>query len=61
MMLAADYNGGEAKDLVKALLKNGLVTLTCGENALRFVPPLILTEKQAREGLKILKDTLKKL
>lgn len=58
MMLAADYNGGEAKDLVKQLLKNGLITLTCGENALRFVPPLILTEKQAREGLAILRKTL---
>lgn len=59
MMLAADYNGGKAKDLVKDLLKAGLITLTCGENSLRFVPPLILTEKQAREGLKILKETLK--
>lgn len=59
MMLAADYNGGEAKDLVKDLLKAGLITLTCGDNALRFVPPLILTEKQAREGLAILSKTLK--
>jgi acetylornithine/N-succinyldiaminopimelate aminotransferase len=59
MMLAADYNGGEAKDLVKTLLKNGLITLTCGENALRFVPPLTLTEKEAREGLKIVRNTLK--
>lgn len=59
MMLAADYNGGQAKDLVKSLLKNGLITLTCGENALRFVPPLILTEKQAKEGLEILRKTLK--
>jgi len=58
MMLAADYNGGHAKDLVKDLLKNGLITLTCGDNALRFVPPLILTEKQAKEGLAILRKTL---
>lgn len=59
MMLAADYNGGEVKNLVKDLLKHGLITLTCGDNALRFVPPLILTEKQAREGLAILRKTLK--
>lgn len=58
MMIAADYNAGNAKDLVKACLKNGLLILTCGENALRFVPPLILTEKQAKEGLAILKKTL---
>lgn len=61
LMLAADYNGGQAKDLVKSLLKAGLITLTCGDNALRFVPPLILTEKQAREGLDILRKTLKAL
>jgi acetylornithine/N-succinyldiaminopimelate aminotransferase len=59
MMLAADFNGGKAKDLVKDLLKAGLITLTCGDNSLRFVPPLIITEKQAREGLAILKKTLK--
>lgn len=58
LMLAADYNGGPVKDFVKKLLKNGLVALSCGENSLRFVPPLILTEKQAREGLSIIKKTL---
>lgn len=58
MMIAADYNAGNAKDLIKSCLKNGLLILTCGENALRFVPPLILTEKQAKEGLAILKKTL---
>lgn len=58
MMLAADYNGGPVKDFVKMLLKNGLIALSCGENSLRFVPPLILTEKQAKEGLGILRKTL---
>lgn len=59
MMLAADYNGGLAKDLVKNLLKKGLITLTCGENALRVIPPLVLTEKEAKQGLAILRETLK--
>lgn len=58
MMIAADYNGGSAKDFVKACLKNGLLTLTCGENSLRLVPPLILTPAQAKEGLAIIKSTL---
>ncbi len=61
MMLAADYNGGPVKDFVKLLLKNGLIALSCGENALRLVPPLILTEKQAKEGLSILKKTLEQI
>lgn len=58
LMIAADYNGGPVKDFVKKLLKNGLIALSCGDNSLRFVPPLILTEKQAKEGLSILKQTL---
>lgn len=58
LMLAANYNGGEIKDFIKVLLKNSLVALSCGENSLRLVPPLILTEKQAREGLLILRKTL---
>ncbi len=58
MMIAADYNGGPVKDFVKMLLKNGLIALSCGENSLRLVPPLILTEKQAKEGLALLKKTL---
>lgn len=58
MMLAADYNGGEVKPFIKALLKNGLIALSCGDNSLRLVPPLILTEKQAKEGMAIIKKTL---
>ncbi len=58
MMLAADYNGGPVKDFIKVLLKNGLVVLSCGDNSFRFVPPLILTPKQAKEGLSIIKSTL---
>lgn len=58
LMIAADYNGGAVKDFIKDLLKGGLVALSCGENALRLVPPLILTKKQAEEGLAIIKKTL---
>lgn len=58
MMLAANYHGGAVKDLIKTLLQNGLVVLSCGENSLRLVPPLILTEKQADEGLSILKKVI---
>ncbi|PZO86442.1 MAG: aspartate aminotransferase family protein [Micavibrio aeruginosavorus] len=58
LMLAANYNGGPVKDFVKKLLKNGLIALSCGENSLRLVPPLILTPKEAKEGLAILRETL---
>jgi len=58
LMLAANFNAGEVKPFTKKLLKNGLIALSCGENSLRIVPPLILTQKQADEGLKILRLTL---
>jgi acetylornithine/succinyldiaminopimelate/putrescine aminotransferase len=58
LMLAANFNAGEVKPFIKKLLKNGLIALSCGENSLRIVPPLILTKKQADEGLKILRLTL---
>lgn len=58
MMIAADFNGGEVKGFVKQCLKKGLIILACGENSIRLVPPLILSEKQAREGLSIIKKTL---
>ncbi len=60
-MIGANYNGGDVKDFVKMLLKNGLVALSCGDNSLRIVPPLILTKKQAKEGLAIIRKTLEQV
>lgn len=58
MMIAADYEGGNVKDIVKACLKEGLIVLSCGKNSLRIVPPLILTAKEAKKGLSILQKVL---
>lgn len=58
MMLAADYEGGNVKDLIKACLKEGLIVLSCGNNSLRIVPPLTLTPKEAKKGLAILETVL---
>lgn len=58
MMLAADYDGGNVKDLVKECLKAGLIVLSCGKNSLRIVPPLILTPREAKKGLAILATVL---
>jgi acetylornithine/N-succinyldiaminopimelate aminotransferase len=51
LMLAADYHGGAVKDLCKAALKHGLVILSCGENSIRIVPPLIFTSAHAAEAI----------
>lgn len=37
---------------------NGLVSKPIGANALRFSPPLIITEAQMREGIDIIVKTI---
>lgn len=47
-----------AADVEKKLLAAGLCTSTAGANTLRMVPPLLITDKEINEGLKILKSVL---
>jgi len=43
--------------LEKAFHK-GLLLLGCGENTVRFMPPLIVTQEQAQVAVEILDETL---
>lgn len=47
-------NSVEAGEIMHSALEHGLVIGTAGENALRFVPPLIVTEDQIAELLNTL-------
>ncbi|MFN4306903.1 aspartate aminotransferase family protein [Sulfurihydrogenibium azorense] len=47
-----------AKEVMKKTLEKGLIVGTAGENTLRFVPPLIITEKEVDEAVDILKEVL---
>jgi len=47
-----------AKEVMKKSLEKGLILGTAGENTLRFVPPLIITEKEVDETVRILKEVL---
>ncbi len=58
LMIAADYTLGKSKELIMELLQNGLVALSCGENSLRFVPPLTITRKEVDEAIDILRNTI---
>jgi acetylornithine aminotransferase len=40
--------------VVTAARERGLLIITCGTNTLRFVPPLIITEKEIEQGMEIL-------
>ncbi len=54
-----------AKELVdpvlKAAFERGLLLLGCGESAIRFAPPLIVTEEEADVAVGILDEALKTL
>ncbi len=48
----------KASDVAKKCLDRGLIVGTAGENTLRFVPPLIITQQQIEEGVRILTAVL---
>ena len=54
LLLAMGLTDNIAEDLVLACLKEGLLVNPVKPNALRFMPPLIITEKDIDEALSIL-------
>jgi 4-aminobutyrate aminotransferase len=48
-----------ANDIVNACFERGLLLLTCGENSIRFSPPLVITAEQTDCALTIFEDALK--
>ena len=44
--------------IVTAARERGLLVITCGENTLRFVPPLTISEEEIWEGLGILEEAM---
>ncbi|SNR87005.1 aspartate aminotransferase family protein [Desulfurobacterium atlanticum] len=49
----------DGKKLVEKALKNGLIINVTGENVLRLVPPLTITQQEIDEGIEILKESIK--
>jgi acetylornithine aminotransferase len=45
--------------IVTAARERGLLVITCGSNTLRFVPPLVITEEEIKEGMDILHEAMK--
>ena len=44
--------------VVKRALEKGLVMLPCGKSAVRLIPPIIISEEEARIGLEIFKQAV---
>ncbi|MGE9809989.1 acetyl ornithine aminotransferase family protein [Ferroplasma acidiphilum] len=55
----AHFRGLRDKTIENAY-KNGLILLGAGESAIRFIPPLIVNEKQIDEAIDILDNSIKK-
>jgi 4-aminobutyrate aminotransferase len=51
----------ERSRIIQACFKKGLLILGCGENVVRFIPPLIITQKEADTALTIFEEVLKKV
>jgi acetylornithine/N-succinyldiaminopimelate aminotransferase len=49
------------KDIVKALREEKLLGLMAGENVVRFMPPLIVTESQIDDAVVIIDRVAKKM
>lgn len=49
---------GDPKEVVEALKEMGLLALTAGNNVVRFLPPLVLSENDLEESLDMISDAL---
>ncbi len=54
LMLAIEFHGDQGKKAQAACLESGLIMHTVGDSILRILPPMILTQQQADEGLAVL-------
>jgi 4-aminobutyrate aminotransferase len=51
----------ERSKVIQACFEKGLLILGCGENVVRFIPPLIITQRDADTALTIFEEVLKKV
>ena len=58
LLLAIEFNQDIAQAALKTCLENGLLVNKVKPNALRFIPPLIITKKDVDEALAILDKSL---
>lgn len=54
----SDAYVSKASDVLAAARERGLLIITAGEGCLRFVPPLVITEKEVASGLEILEKAM---
>ena len=60
LLMGAEFAGPVA-DIVSGCVENGLLVINAGANVLRFAPPLIVSEGEIDEGIRILEKVLRGL
>ena len=58
LLLALEFDSGIAQEIVLSCLDKGLLLNKLKPNAIRFMPPLIITEKEVDEAIGILGEAL---
>ncbi len=58
LMIATEFDNSNAKSVATEAMHRGLIINPIGDNILRMVPPLILTNKQVDDAICILKDAI---
>ena len=58
LLLAIEFSSDIADDIVMACLERGLLINKVKPNAIRLMPPLIITEKEVDQAIQILEQTL---
>ena len=59
LMLGITLNDGYSnKELANKMVDAGLLVLTAGQNVIRLLPPLLISQDEMDKGLAIMKDVL---
>ena len=61
LLLAVEFNSEIAQEIVLACLNKGLLINKVKPDTIRFMPPLIITEKEVDEAIIVLEDTLEEI
>jgi len=61
LLIALEFKGEIAEEIALACLKRGLLVNKVKPNTIRFMPPLIITEREVDKAIDILENTLEEI
>jgi len=61
LLIALEFKGEIAEEIALACLNKGLLINKVKPNTIRFMPPLIITEREVDKAIDILENTLEEI